>query len=161
MPRSLYRSPRPAPAALGGTASAHSGGSLYEQVGGEEGLRHIVGRFVDRAFDDAMIGFLFRGADRGRVKRLEFEFASQHLGGPGGYTGRSLQSAHKAHPIERGHFDRRLQLLKEELQRAGAPNCVIVHWLEHTEARRSLVQAPRLACGPEATASKPSRGTGM
>lgn len=148
MPRLLYRSTLTPALEAKSEASHSSKGSLYEQVGGAAGLRQIIDRFVDRAFGDTMIGFLFHGADRERIKRLEFEFAAQHLGGPAAYTGRPLQSAHQHRPIERGHFDRRLQLLRVELERASAPRSVVEHWLGHTEARRKLVQTPRLACGP-------------
>ena len=44
--------------------------SLFEQLGGEPTLRAIVDDFVDRCFDDMMIGFLFTRAERSRIKKL-------------------------------------------------------------------------------------------
>jgi truncated hemoglobin YjbI len=106
--------------------------SLFEAVGGEVGLRAIVERFVDRIFDDVMIGYLFRAADRERVKAKEFEFAARHLGAPIAYTGRPLGEAHRAHRITGGQFMRRLQILKDVLAEFAVAPEVREHWLKHT-----------------------------
>ena len=62
--------------------------TLFEQLGGEPALRAIVDRFVDRVFDDTLIGFHFAKANRARIKAKEYEFAAAHLGGDVEYTGR-------------------------------------------------------------------------
>ena len=56
--------------------------SLFEQLGGEPKLRAIVDDFVDRCFDDMMIGFLFTRAERNRIKRFEYEHAAKTPGRP-------------------------------------------------------------------------------
>jgi hemoglobin len=115
--------------------------TLFEDLGGEAALRPIIDRFVDRVFDDVMIGFFFRAARRERIKQKEFEFAAQHLGAGITYTGRPLDEAHRAHPIMGGQFARRLMILKETLEAAGAPEHVKQHWLAHTESLRPLITA--------------------
>jgi len=115
--------------------------SLFEDLGGEPVLRQIIDRFVDRVFDDVMIGFFFRNARRERVKQKEYEFAAQHLGAGTPYTGRAIDDAHRAHPIMGGQFARRLTILKETLDAAGVPEHVKRHWIEHTESLRPLVTA--------------------
>ncbi len=90
--------------------------TLFERLGGESALGAIIARFVDRMFDDLMIGYLFRAADRERVKAKEYEFAARHLGAQLSYTGRALAEAHRAHRISGGQFMRRLQILKETLR---------------------------------------------
>jgi hemoglobin len=117
--------------------------SLYDQLGGEGALRAIIDRFVDRVFEDAMIGFFFAQASRERIKDKEFEFAAQHLGGPFQYTGRPLQTAHARHPIMGGHFMRRYQILSETLSEFGVPNAVREHWLAHTEKLRPAITQQR------------------
>jgi hemoglobin len=112
--------------------------SMFEELG-EAKLRAIMDRFVDRLFDDLMIGFFFRNADRARVKEKEFEFAAQHLGGQLPYTGRAIDRAHAAHPIMGGQFMRRLQILKEVLEEHAVPEPIREHWIKHTESLRSLV----------------------
>ena len=98
-----------------------SAGTLFDDLGGEPRLRLIIDRFVDRTFDDPMIGFFFRNASRERVKAKEYEFAARHLGAEIPYTGRSLRDAHAAHPIMGGQFNRRLQILKDTLDELGVP----------------------------------------
>lgn len=113
--------------------------TLFEDLGGEPALRKIIDRFVDRTFDDVMIGFFFRNARRERVKEKEYEFAARHLGADIAYTGRPIDQAHRAHPIMGGQFARRLTILKQTLEELGAPEHVKAHWLAHTESLRPLV----------------------
>lgn len=113
--------------------------SLFDELGGERALSAIVDRFVDRTCDDTMIGFFFRNVDRDRLKRLEYELAASHLGGPVAYTGRPLDKAHARHPIMGGQFMRRLQILKDTLEEFGVPSHVREHWIAHTLGQRYLV----------------------
>jgi hemoglobin len=106
--------------------------SLFDSLGGEPALRPLIAHFVDRMFHDIMIGYLFRAADRERVKAKEYEFAARHLGAPVEYTGRPLPEAHRAHRITGGQFMRRLQILKETLAAFQAPAAVNEHWVAHT-----------------------------
>jgi truncated hemoglobin YjbI len=132
--------------------------TLFEELGGEPVLRSIIGRFVDRMFDDPMIGFFFRKASRERIKEKEYELAAQHLGARVEYTGRPIQQAHAAHPIMGGQFARRLELLRQTLVEAGTPPRVLSHWIAHTESLRSLVT--RDASG-ECNAAPPAPRKGL
>ena len=111
----------------------------FEQLGGEPKLRAIVDDFVDRCFDDMMIGFLFTRAERKRIKRFEYEHAAEHLGGPVRYEGRPLDEAHGPHRIFGGQFARRRQLLLDTLRDHDAPTDVIDAWIEHQESLRELI----------------------
>lgn len=115
--------------------------TLFDELGGEPALRRIIDRFVDRVFDDVMIGFFFRNASRERLKAKEYEFAAQHLGAGVEYTGRALAAAHARHPIMGGQFMRRLQILKETLDEFAVPERVRQHWIDHTESLRPLITA--------------------
>ncbi|HEX3777597.1 MAG TPA: group 1 truncated hemoglobin [Polyangiaceae bacterium] len=122
--------------------------SPFEALG-EAKLHAIVDRFVDRMFDDVMIGYLFRAADRTRVKDKEYEFAAEHLGAEIAYSGRPLASAHRTHRITGGQFMRRLQILKETLAEFDAPEAVRRHWLDHTLALREQITQNALdQCDP-------------
>lgn len=105
--------------------------TLYEQLGGETKLRAVIDDFVDRVFDDIMIGFFFANADKDRIKRFEFQHASALLGGPDAYAGRPLRQAHAAHPIRGGHFARRMQLFRQVLAAHGVPAEVQQRWIDH------------------------------
>ena len=114
-------------------------GTLFDELGGEEALRRIIDRFVDKVFDDPMIGFFFRNASRQRVKEKEYEFAARHLGANVPYTGRPLRDAHAAHPIMGGQFNRRLQILKDTLAEMHVPDTVRAHFIDHTEKLRAQI----------------------
>lgn len=113
--------------------------SAFERLGGETGLRAIVDEFVDRMFDDVMIGFFFRRASRERIKEMEYQHAAEHLGGPVRYSGRPLTEAHAAHRIMGGHFARRSKILSDVLVKHGAPDDVRAQWLAHFESLRHHV----------------------
>lgn len=113
--------------------------SLFEKLGGEPALRRVIDRFVDRIFDDVMIGYLFRRASRARVKQKEYEHAAEHLGGPVAYTGRPIDAVHRPHQIRGGQFMRRVRILEETLVELDVPEEVRKHWLEHTLSLQHLV----------------------
>jgi hemoglobin len=113
--------------------------SLYEELGGEPKLRTIVNTFVDRMFDDVMIGYLFRSVRRERIKEKEFEHAAEHLGAGVAYTGKPLAAAHRPHRIRGGQFMRRFEILRTTLEELGAPERVRKHWLEKTLELRPLI----------------------
>lgn len=115
--------------------------SLFDLAGGEAGLRRVVDRFVDRVFDDVMIGYLFRAADRARVKQKEFEHAAEHLGGPFSYTGRPLAAAHAPHRIRGGQFMRRIQILRETFRELAVPSAVADSIIEHNLSLQALITA--------------------
>jgi len=113
--------------------------SHFEELGGEPKLRAIVDDFVDRCFDDMMIGFLFARAERERIKRFEYEHAAKHLGAALEYRGRALDEAHRPHRIFGGQFDRRRQILIETLRDHEAPQGVVEAWVSHQDSLRSLI----------------------
>ncbi len=90
----------------------------------------VVDRFVDRMFDDMIIGFLFVGRDRERIKRHEYSHAAATLGAPLTYDGRPIVPLHRALKINRGQFRRRLALLRQELDRSGLDAETASAWLD-------------------------------
>jgi truncated hemoglobin YjbI len=100
-------------------------------------------------FSDPMIGYLFRKASAERVADKEYELAAQHLGARDVvYTGRPLGTAHAPHRILEGQFARRLHILRNTLEEAGAPPAVIAHWLGHTERLKPMVLGDDASCAP-------------
>lgn len=112
--------------------------SLFEQIGGDK-LREVIADFYTRLFHDVMIGFLFIGKDRARLVQKEWEFTANLLGADVKYTGRPIRAAHAASPILGGHFERRLQILRETLADHDVAPEVQKRWLEHTLALRPQV----------------------
>lgn len=114
-------------------------GTLYDQLGGEAKLRQIIDTFIDRVFEDRMIGFFFRNADRKRIKEMELQLTARFLGADVEYQGRPLDEVHAKHPIMGGQFARRLQILSETLEDHGVPRHIRDAWLEHNESLRPLI----------------------
>lgn len=113
--------------------------TLYEELGGEAPLRRIIDVFIDRVFEDRMIGFFFRNADRARIKEMEFQLTARFLGADIEYQGRALDEVHARHPIMGGQFARRLQILRETLEEHQVPKDIRQAWIEHTESLRSQI----------------------
>lgn len=113
--------------------------TAFERIGGEPALQAIIDDFVDRMFDDVMIGFFFRRASRERIKELELQHAAEHLGGPIRYRGRPLREAHRAHRIMGGQFARRSKILEDVLSAHGVPADLREAWLAHVESLRGEI----------------------
>jgi hemoglobin len=120
--------------------------SLFEKLGGESELRAIIDTFVDRIFDDRMIGFFFRNADRRRIKEFEYQHAANFLGADVEYRGRPLGKVHANHPIMGGHFARRRQILSETLDFYKVAPEIKNALLRHTDALRDQI-TPELGSG--------------
>jgi hemoglobin len=132
--------------------------SLFEKLGGESQLRAIINTFIDRVFEDRMIGFFFRNADRARIKEMEYQLAAGFLGAEIQYQGRPLGKVHANHPIMGGHFARRRQILKETLEFYQVSKEIQTVWLNHTDSLRPLI-TPELGstCDPVAARERVSR----
>lgn len=113
--------------------------SLFDKLGGEVKLRAIIDTFIDRVFEDRMIGFFFRNADRARIKEMEYQLAANYLGAGIEYQGRPLAKVHANHPIMGGHFERRRQIFKETLEVYQIPEEIKAALLRHTDALRPLI----------------------
>jgi len=135
------------------------GQTFFEQLGGEQELRTIVDTFIDRIFDDRMIGFFFRNADKQRIKDLEYQLTAHFFGAEVEYQGRPLDQVHAKHPIMGGHFARRRQILKDTLDLYHVPERIKEAWLTHTDALRPLITPQKDSeCDPNVLAQKVKSG---
>jgi len=124
--------------------------SLFDEVGGEAGLRRVLRTLYDRLFDDLMIGFFFAGKDKEKLIEHQLWFTARFLGGPSRYEGRSLPDAHASLPILPAHFDRRHQILREVLEAEHVPQAVRDEWLRVDQSLKHAIvksgeEARRLA----------------
>lgn len=129
--------------------------TLYDAVGGEAGLRAVISDFYDRVFVDVMIGFMFARADKAHLIEREYELVAALLGARGiVYRGRPMRAAHAKHTIFGGHFERRMQLLRETFADRGVPEEVRAAWLAHAESLRGQITRDRGSeCGETVSAS--------
>ena len=113
--------------------------TLFDQIGGDK-LRAVLTDFYDRLFKDVMIGFMFQGKDKQHLIDREFEMTAKMLGAPGiEYRGRPMRTAHAAHTIFGGHFERRLQILRETIADHHVDDEVARVWIDHTNALREQI----------------------
>ena len=68
--------------------------TLYERLGGEQGIRKIANDILDKNYNNPLVGHHFQHVDMDRLKQLVFEFFSMGTGGPHQYTGRDMLTAH-------------------------------------------------------------------
>ena len=115
----------------------------FEKIG-ETKLRAVLADFYDRVFADVMIGFMFQGKDKRHLVDREYEMAARMLGATDvAYTGRPMRTAHGAHTIFGGHFERRLQILRETLADHAVDPEVQQVWLDHTIALRAQITSDK------------------
>jgi len=115
--------------------------AIYAKIGGEEGLRRIVLDFYDKMAQDVLIGFFFTGRDLGHIAEMQSQFLMKAMGAIERYSGRLPAQAHDhLPPILKGHFDRRLLLLRQTLQDHGLSESDIEVWIEFENAFRSVVE---------------------
>ena len=112
---------------------------VFAQIGSDK-LRSVITDFYSRLFGDLMIGFLFEGKNRQHLIDREYEFTAGFLGNKDvKYTGRSMRTAHAQSPIFGGHFERRLQILRETLRDHAVDAEVQQVWIDHTLALRAQI----------------------
>jgi len=110
----------------------------FEKIGAEK-LRAVIADFYDRVFTDVMIGFLFEGKSKQTLIQREYEFTAGFLGADVKYTGRPMRVAHAQSPIFGGHFERRLQILRETMRDHAVDADVQKVWLDHSYALREQI----------------------
>jgi hemoglobin len=114
----------------------------FEKIGAEK-LRAVIADFYDRVFTDVMIGFLFEGKSKQTLIQREYEFTAGFLGGDVKYTGRPMRVAHARSPIFGGHFERRLQILRETMRDHAVDPEVQKVWLDHSYALRAQITSDK------------------
>lgn len=130
----------------GGTACAHA--SLYDRLGGADGVAAIAGTLIDRVSSDPVLGRSFKDAKLARIKKLLAEQICDLSGGPCHYSGDSMKEVHAGHHISEAEFYGMVADLREVLKQRhvsqGATN----------ELLRLLAPMKRDVVEPAQTAAK-------
>lgn len=114
--------------------------SLIEQIGGAQALNAILEKFYFRMSTDTMIGFFFAGHDLSHIARKQGEFILMAAGLIDRFDGKGPSTAHAAlPPILKGHFDRRLLMLRELLTEEQLAPDLIELWVSFEESFRQIV----------------------
>lgn len=93
--------------------------TLFDRVGGREGLPTIVEELYRRVLADPLLAPFFQDVDMERLKRKQVIFLTSVFDGPGDASGADLAAAHHGRGIEREHFSAFVQHLAEVLEQHG------------------------------------------
>lgn len=94
---------------------------LYDQLGGEEGVRTIVAHFVYRLANDPRIGPIFEGIDFENLDKQLRDQICEISGGPCTYGGKDMTSAHTGLDLSHAEFNRLVEVLQDSMRAAGTP----------------------------------------
>ena len=93
--------------------------SLYERIGGEEGISSMVDDFYERVLSDPELEPFFKNVPMDRLHRMQREFFGAATGGPIVYSGIPLGHVHQKLGITKRHFQRFTEHLIETLEEKG------------------------------------------
>ena len=99
-----------------------SDASLYDRLGGREGIRAVVDDFYDRLVADPTLGPFFEDADLEKLRRTQTDFLCEAAGGPETYDAAPVREAHLHVPFEPAHIERAVELLEESLAAFDVPD---------------------------------------
>jgi hemoglobin len=98
-----------------------SGTSSYAQIGGAPTVKTAVDRFYQLVLTDGELAPFFASTDMARQKAHMAALLTKVLGGPDGYGGRDLNTAHRGLGITDHHYRRVGEHLVAVLDDLGAP----------------------------------------
>jgi hemoglobin len=95
--------------------------TLYERLGGKEGIRAVVDDFYDRLVADEQLGPYFEGADLDRLRRTQTDFLCEAAGGPESYDAAPVREAHLHVPFTPEDIERAVEHLEASLDAFDVP----------------------------------------
>lgn len=95
--------------------------TLYDRLGGHDGIRAVVDDFYDRLVADDDIGPFFEGSDMELLRRTQTDFLCEAAGGPETYDAAPVREAHLHVPFTPAHIQRAVELLEESLDAFDVP----------------------------------------
>ena len=124
-----------------GPPKAQAKQTLFERLGGEQGISALVDDFVARAMQDPRVNWQRKGVTRARLfhhnqaitwapteqgivtlKQHLVQFIALATGGPAQYEGKGMKEAHANMHINNPEFDAAVGDLKAALDKAQVPN---------------------------------------
>ncbi len=79
--------------------------TIYEQLGGAAAITALLDGLYERALGDPLLRPFLENLDLESLKKQQFAFVSQAVGGPHKYEGRPLEIAHARLRIENRQFE--------------------------------------------------------
>lgn len=146
-----------------GVPKADEKKTLYDRLGGEQGVAAIVDDFVTRAMADPTVNWERKGVKQGglsfnRGKSMQWDaspanvaqlkkhlarFIAVKTGGPTEYDGQDMKSAHAGMQITNTEFDASVGAMKASLDKLQIPNAEQKELLAIIESTRTQVAEER------------------
>jgi len=79
--------------------------TLYDRLGGKNGVGAVVTEFYDRVLDDERVAHHFSDTDMSDQRAHQTQFLSAVTGGPIRYEGADMRTAHEGMEITDAEFD--------------------------------------------------------
>lgn len=80
--------------------------TLYDRIGGEDGVTRLVDSFYDRVLADPQLRPFFEDTPMEKLRRMQRQFFTAALGGPVEYSGKPMDRAHAGRGITAKHLQR-------------------------------------------------------
>lgn len=90
--------------------------TLFDRIGGEEGIRKLVDEFYERVLSDPKLSPFFEHTPMERLRTMQYEFFAAALDGPSAYKGKQLSYVHFGRGIGKEHFGLFIDRLFDTLQ---------------------------------------------
>lgn len=102
-------------------APAIADDSLFQALGGQEGVTRIAETTIDLSVADPRINATFADINHRRLKRLLADQFCQLSGGPCVYEGRDMKESHEKHGYTNRDFNILVEHLQTAMSREGIP----------------------------------------
>ncbi|MGJ5672445.1 MAG: group I truncated hemoglobin [Nostochopsis sp.] len=93
--------------------------TLYNNLGGEQGIGQIVDDFYKLIMADNTLNHFFAHTDMQKQRRLQISFFSKIFEGPDQYTGRPMEKTHTGMSLQPQHFDAIAKHLSQAMASRG------------------------------------------
>jgi hemoglobin len=99
--------------------------SLFERIGGAAAVDAAVDVFYRKVLADARISHFFTNVDMNRQRAKQKAFLTVAFGGPNGYTGKNMRSAHAHMKLTEEHFNAVMENIGGTLKELNVPDELI------------------------------------
>jgi hemoglobin len=103
------------------TTAAGGGKSLYDRLGGKDGITGVVDEFVNTAATDEKIKHFFTNTDAKALKEKLVDQICEATGGPCKYTGKDMRTVHTGMKITEDDFNALVGDLVKALDKFKVP----------------------------------------
>lgn len=100
-----------------GSGDAIQTKSLYDRLGGKDGITGVVDDFIANVAADARINAFFANSDIPHLKQMLVDQICEASGGPCKYTGKTMKEVHTGMKVKSEHFDALVEDLVKSLDK--------------------------------------------